>query len=64
MTKAEFKDLAIDILLNKEFGGWIELFDSNNINDYKVTQYDNEDSIIISDIPLGEFLDALYEDVK
>jgi hypothetical protein len=53
----------MNILLNEEFGGWTELFDSNNINDYKVAQYDEEDDIVMSNIPLEEFLDELYDDV-
>ena len=64
MTREEFKNLAINILLNEEFGGWTKLFDSSNIDDYKVSQYDDEDGIIMSDIPLDEFLDALYEVIK
>lgn len=64
MTREEFKNLALDILLNKEFGGWAKLFDSSNIDDYKVAQYDDEDGIIMSDIPLDEFLDELYEVIK
>jgi hypothetical protein len=63
MSREEFKDLAMNILLNEEFGGWTELFDSNNINDYKVAQYDEEDDIVMSNIPLEEFLDELYDDV-
>lgn len=64
MTREEFKDVVIDILLNKEFGSWTNLFDSNNIDDYKVTQYDNEDGIIMADISLDDFLDKLYEVIK
>lgn len=64
MTREEFKDTAMNILLNEEFGGWTELFDSNNINDYKVAQYDEEDDIVMSNIPLNEFLDELYEVMK
>jgi hypothetical protein len=64
MTREEFKDTAMNILLNEEFGGWTELFDSNNINDYKVAQYDEEDDIVMSNIPLNDFLDELYEVIK
>lgn len=64
MTREEFKDVATDMLLNKEFDNWTNLFDSNNIDDYKIAQYDSEDGIIMSDIPLDEFLDKLYEVIK
>lgn len=64
MTREEFKDAAIDMLLNKEFDSWTGLFDSNNIDDYKIAQYDSEDGIIMSDIQLDEFLDKLYEVIK
>lgn len=64
MTREEFKDAAMDMLLNKEFDSWTSLFDSNNIDDYKIAQYDGEDGIIMSDIPLDEFLDKLYEVIK
>lgn len=64
MTREEFKDAVTDMLLNKEFDNWTNLFDSNNIDDYKIAQYDSEDGIIMSDIPLDEFLDKLYEVIK
>ena len=64
MTREEFKDVVTDMLLNKEFDNWTNLFDSNNIDDYKIAQYDSEDGIIMSDIPLDEFLDELYEDIN
>lgn len=64
MTREEFKDVVTDMLLNKEFDNWTNLFDSNNIDDYKIAQYDSEDDIIMSDIPLDEFLDKLYEVIK
>ena len=64
MTREEFKDVVTDMLLNKEFDNWTNLFDSNNIDDYKIAQYDSEDGIIMSDISLDEFLDKLYEVIK
>lgn len=64
MTREEFKDAVTDMLLNKEFDSWTGLFDSNNIDDYKIAQYDGEDGIIMSEIPLDEFLDKLYGVIK
>lgn len=60
MTREEFKKSAIGILLNGEFDGYTGLFDSDNISDYNIVQWDEEDGVVMADIPLEEFLDKLY----
>ncbi len=60
MTREEFKKLAIGILLNGEFDGYTDLFDSDNISDYNIVQWNEEDGVVMADIPLEEFLDELY----
>ena len=64
MTKEEFKDVVLNILLNQKFGNLGVLFDTEDISRYKIAQYDEEDWGVESDMPLDEFLDELYEDIK
>lgn len=63
MTKTEFKDAVLNILLNQKFGNLGVLFDTEDMSRYKIAQYDEEDWDIESDMPLDEFLDELYDDV-
>lgn len=63
MTKTEFKDIVLNILLNQKFGNFGVLFDTEDIRRYKITQYDDEDWSIESSMPLDEFLNELYDDV-
>ena len=60
MTKTEFKDAVLNVLLNQKFGNLGVLFNAENTNRYKIVQYDEYDE---SDMPLDEFLDELYEDL-
>lgn len=64
MTKAEFKDIVLNILLNQKFGNFGVLFDTEDMSRYKIAQYDDVDWSVESVMPLGEFLDELYEDIK
>lgn len=61
MTREEFKDTALNILLNQRFGDSGVLFDTDDMERYKIAQYDEEEWSVESDMPLGEFLDELYE---
>lgn len=62
MTREEFKDVVLNILLNQKFGNLGVLFDTEDINRYKITQYD-EDGWYNGGMPLDDFLDELYDDV-
>ena len=64
MTKTEFKDIVLNILLNQKFGHFGVLFDTEDIRRYKIAQYDEEEWSVESSMPLDEFLDELYEDIK
>lgn len=66
MTREEFKDAAMKILSNqyislftKDGDDW-ELFDSNDIEDFYISEHDDCDEEI-STMPLDDFLDELYE---
>lgn len=64
MTREKFKDTALNILLNQQtyfLGHNIRLFTSDDIERYKVAQYDEDDWDIQATMPLDEFLDELYE---
>lgn len=61
LTREEFKDTALNILLNQTFGSLGVLFDTDDMSRYKIAQYDEEDWSVESDMPLDEFLDELYE---
>ena len=69
MTREEFKNLATNILFNqylslftKDGDDWKQ-FDSDNINDFYVSEHDDYDEEV-SAMPLDEFLDELYEVIK
>lgn len=64
MTKTEFKDIVLNILLNQKFGNFGVLFDTEDMRRYKIAQYDEEEWSVESVMPLDEFLDELYEDIK
>lgn len=64
MTREEFKDAVLNILLNQKFGNLGVLFNVEDINRYKIVQcdmYDEDEWYIDGDMPLDEFLDELYE---
>jgi hypothetical protein len=60
LTRKEFKDTVLDILLNEKIGNW-RMFDADEMSRYKIAQYDEEDWDVEAAIPLDEFLDELYE---
>ena len=64
MTKEEFKDTVLNILLHEGFGDLGALFDADDVSRYKIAQYDEEDWDVESSMPLDEFLDELYEVVE
>lgn len=64
MSREEFKGAVLNILLNQKFGNLGVLFDTEDINRYKIAQYDEEEWVIESNMPLDEFLDELYDDVN
>lgn len=61
MTRKEFNDAVLNILLNENFGNIGVLFDAEDMSRYKIAQYDEEDWDVESAMPLDEFLDELYE---
>lgn len=64
MTREEFKDAVLNILLNQKFGNIGVLFDAEDISRYKIAQYDEDDWDDEATMPLDEFLDELYEVIK
>jgi hypothetical protein len=64
MTREEFKDAVLNILLNQKFGTIGVLFDAEDISRYKIAQYDEDDWDDEATMPLDEFLDELYEVIK
>lgn len=64
MTREEFKDTVLNILLNENFGKFGMLFDTDDIERYKIAQYDKEEWDVEASMPLDEFLDELYEVIK
>lgn len=64
MTREEFKDTALNILLHERFGDLGVLFDTEDMSRYKIAQYDEEDWDVESSMSLDEFLDELYEVVN
>ena len=61
MTKEQFKDLAMEIIVQQKFGKLGVLFSSDNIDNFKVAQYDDYDYDVEAAFPLEEFLDELYD---
>ena len=61
MTREEFNDAVLNILLNQKFGNIGVLFDTEDIERYKIGQYDEDEWDVESAMPLDEFLDELYE---
>lgn len=61
MTREEFKDAVMKILLNENFGNFGALFDAEELERYRIAQYDEADYDVDASMPLDEFLDELYE---
>lgn len=64
MTREEFNDAVLNILLNQKFGNIGVLFDAEDIERYKIAQYDEDEWDVEASMPLDEFLDELYEVIK
>ena len=64
MTREEFKDAVLNILLNQKFGNIGVLFDADDMERYKIAQYDEDEWDVEASMPLDEFLDELYEVIK
>lgn len=64
MTREEFKDVVLNILLNEKFGNIGVLFDTEDMSRYKIAQYDENDWDVESEMPLDDFLDELYEEIN
>ena len=64
MTREEFNDAVLNMLLNENFGKLAMLFDAEDIDRYKIAQYDEEEWDVEASMPLDEFLDELYEVIK
>ena len=64
MTREEFKDAVLNILLNENFGTLGALFDADDMSRYKIAQYDEEEWDVEASMPLDDFLDELYEVIK
>lgn len=63
MSREEFMNTAMKILRAQKFGDTGILFDSDNIDNYKIAQYDDDEWGVESNMPLEEFLDELYDEV-
>ena len=64
MTREEFKDAVLNILLNQKFCDIGVLFDAEDIERYKIAQYDEDEWDVEASMPLNDFLDELYEVIK
>ena len=64
MTREEFKDAVLNILFNEKFGNLALLFDAEDMNRYKIVQYDREEWDVEASMPLDEFLDELYDIIE
>ena len=61
MTRERFKDLAMEIIVQQKFGELGVLFDSDNMDNFKVAQYDDDEWDVVAAYPLEEFLDDIYD---
>ena len=61
MTREEFKDAVLAILLNENFGNLAMLFDTEDMSRYKIAQYDREEWDVEASMPLDDFLDELWK---
>jgi hypothetical protein len=67
LAREEFKDTALNILYKQTeyfLGKNIKLFTSDDIERYKVAQYDEDEWNVEASMPLDDFLDELYEVMK
>ena len=64
MTREEFKDTVLNILLHENFGNISMMFDTDDMSRYKIAQYDEDECDVEAAMPLDEFLNELYEVIK
>ena len=64
MTREEFKNTVLNILLNETFGHIGMLFDATDMERYQIAQYDEENWDVEASMSFDEFLDELYEVIK
>ena len=60
MTREQFKYLAMEIIVQQKFGELGVLFISDNMDNFKVAQYDDDEWDVEAAMPFEEFLDELY----
>lgn len=61
MTKEEFKDTVLNILLHAEaIDNWM-MFDTDDISHYKIAQYDEDEWDVEAAMPLDDFLNDMYD---
>lgn len=63
MTRELFKDLAMEIIVQQKFGKLGVLFDSDNMDNFKVAQYDDDEWDVEAAYPLEDFLNELYSSI-
>ena len=61
MTREQFKDLAMEIIVQQKFGKLGVLFNSDNMDNFKVAQYDDDEWDVEAAYPFEEFLDDMYD---
>ena len=61
MTREQFKDLAMEIIVQQKFGELGVLFNSDNMDNFKVAQYDDDEWDVEAAYPLEDFLDNMYD---
>ena len=64
MTKEEFKAKAKAVIDNETFGMLGVLFDYESFDEMKVAHIPNDLCSAEADMPLDDFLDKLYEQIK
>lgn len=67
MTREQFKNLAMEIISQQTtclMGKDWKLFDSDDISEYGVVEYEYDGYNVANGMPLDEFLDELYEVVN
>ena len=64
MTREEFKAKAKKIIDNEQFGSFGALFNYESFEEMKVAQITDDLDFTESTMPLDDFLDELYEQIK